>query len=87
MIWEVGGWKHSSLVSMTETLPVKILRQLSCIMTSNLNKEIANILITHRQLNLASLCAARYTNLSTTQLPVLPFKPNYHSDLLWVRFG
>lgn len=30
--------------------------------------------ITHKQLNLASLCAARWTNLSITHLPALPIK-------------
>lgn len=69
--------KHSSLVSMTETLPVMIFQQLVSIRISSHNKGIANIRIKQRQLNLASLCAARYTNLSTAHLPVLPSKPNY----------
>ena len=78
---ELSLGKHDRNFTSTDTSTT------GCILISNHHKEIARILITHRQLNLASLWAAGYTDSSTTHLPVLPIKPNYHSDLLWVQVG
>lgn len=51
--------KNSSLVNTTETSPIKIFQQSRCIMTITIRK-LPTSYITHRQLNLASRCVAKF---------------------------
>lgn len=58
--------ENSSLVNMTETSPTKIFQQSRCIMSNTIRKLLTSY--THKQLNLAPLCVAKFDH----HLPASP---------------